>query len=34
VTAFTFEKDGSVGVEPVPASDETLDELQNNLCIN
>jgi D-glycero-alpha-D-manno-heptose-7-phosphate kinase len=33
VTAFTFEKDGSVGVEPVPASDETLDELQNNLCI-
>jgi D-glycero-alpha-D-manno-heptose-7-phosphate kinase len=33
VTAFTFEKDGSVGIEPVPASDETLDELQNNLCI-
>jgi D-glycero-alpha-D-manno-heptose-7-phosphate kinase len=33
VTAFTFEKDGTVSVEPVPASDETLDELQNNLCI-
>jgi D-glycero-alpha-D-manno-heptose-7-phosphate kinase len=33
VTAFTFERDGSVAVEPVPASDETLDELQNNLCI-
>jgi D-glycero-alpha-D-manno-heptose-7-phosphate kinase len=33
VTAFKFEPDGSVEVEPVPASDEVLDELQNNLCI-
>ncbi|MFO0591518.1 MAG: sugar kinase [Polyangiaceae bacterium] len=33
VTAFTFEKDGTVGVEPVPVSDEILDELQNNLVI-
>ena len=33
VTAFTFERDGSVNVEPVPASNETLDDLQNNLCI-
>jgi D-glycero-alpha-D-manno-heptose-7-phosphate kinase len=33
VTALTFEKDGSVHVEPVPAKDEVLDELQNNLLI-
>lgn len=33
VTAFTFEKDGSVGVEPVPCGDDVLDELQNNLLI-
>lgn len=33
VTAFTFEKDGSVHVEPVPCGDEVLDELQNNLLI-
>jgi len=33
VTAFTFNKDGSVDVEPVPAADEVLDELSNNLCI-
>jgi D-glycero-alpha-D-manno-heptose-7-phosphate kinase len=33
VTAFKFEPDGSVEVEPVPASDEVIDELQNNLCI-
>ena len=33
VTAFTFEKDGTVDVEPVPCRDEVLDELQNNLLI-
>jgi D-glycero-alpha-D-manno-heptose-7-phosphate kinase len=33
VTAFTFNKDGSVEVEPVPAAPEVLDELSNNLCI-
>jgi D-glycero-alpha-D-manno-heptose-7-phosphate kinase len=33
VTAFTFEPDGSVHVEPVPVSDELLDELQSNLVI-
>ena len=33
VTAFTFGTDGSVEVEPVPVSDEILDELQNNLVI-
>lgn len=33
VTAFTFEKDGTVKVEPVPASEDTIEELQNNLCI-
>lgn len=33
VTAFTFEKDGTVNVEPVPCRDEVLDELQNNLLI-
>jgi D-glycero-alpha-D-manno-heptose-7-phosphate kinase len=33
VTAFTFDKDGTVSVEPVPATDEVLDDLQNNLCI-
>src|SRR5205823_899252 len=33
VTAFTFQPDGSVEVEPVPVADEVLDELQNNLCI-
>jgi D-glycero-alpha-D-manno-heptose-7-phosphate kinase len=33
VTAFTFERDGTVGVEPVPVTPDVLDELQNNLCI-
>jgi D-glycero-alpha-D-manno-heptose-7-phosphate kinase len=33
VTAFTFEKDGTVRVEPVPASEDTFEELQNNLCV-
>lgn len=33
VTAFTFERDGAVHVEPVPCRDEVLDELQNNLLI-
>ncbi len=33
VTALTIEKDGTVHVEPVPASHGVLDELQNNLVI-
>jgi D-glycero-alpha-D-manno-heptose-7-phosphate kinase len=33
VTALTIEPDGTVQVEPVPARDEVLDELQNNLVI-
>ena len=33
VTAFTFGTDGSVQVEPVPAKDEVLDELESNLVI-
>src|SRR5690606_30341753 len=33
VTAFTFEPGGAVHVEPVPATDEVLDELQTNLVI-
>ncbi len=33
VTAFTFETDGTVGVEPVPARDEVLEELEHNLVI-
>jgi D-glycero-alpha-D-manno-heptose-7-phosphate kinase len=33
VTAFTFETDGSVIVEPVPVRDEVLDELETNLTI-
>ncbi len=33
VTAFTFDTDGSVHVEPVPVAEEVLDELQNNLLI-
>jgi D-glycero-alpha-D-manno-heptose-7-phosphate kinase len=33
VTAFTFGTDGSVVVEPVPAKDEVLDELESNLVI-
>lgn len=33
VTALTIERDGSVHVEPVPARDAVLDELQNNLLI-
>ena len=33
VTAFTFEKDGKVHVEPVPVASEVLDDLQHNLCI-
>jgi D-glycero-alpha-D-manno-heptose-7-phosphate kinase len=33
VTAFTFDTDGSVHVEPVPTRDEVLDELESNLLI-
>jgi D-glycero-alpha-D-manno-heptose-7-phosphate kinase len=33
ITAFTFAPDGSVSVEPVPAKDEVLDELEQNLVI-
>ncbi|MEB2310300.1 MAG: sugar kinase [Sorangiineae bacterium] len=33
VSAFTFEKDGRVQVEPVPVRGEVLDELANNLVI-
>lgn len=33
ITAFTFAPDGSVLVEPVPARDEALDELETNLVI-
>jgi D-glycero-alpha-D-manno-heptose-7-phosphate kinase len=33
VTAFTFEPDGKVNVEPVPVRDEVLDELESNLVI-
>lgn len=33
VTAFTFDTDGSVHVEPVPVRDEVLDELESNLLI-
>lgn len=33
VTAFTFEPGGEVHVEPVPVTDEVLDELQSNLVI-
>jgi D-glycero-alpha-D-manno-heptose-7-phosphate kinase len=33
VTAFTFERDGRVGVEQVPIRDEVLDELESNLTI-
>ncbi|MFO0659179.1 MAG: sugar kinase [Polyangiaceae bacterium] len=33
VTALTIDTDGTVHVEPVPARDEVLDELQNNLLI-
>ncbi len=33
VTAFTFDTDGTVHVEPVPAKDEVLDELESNLVI-
>jgi D-glycero-alpha-D-manno-heptose-7-phosphate kinase len=33
VTALTFDKDGSVQVEPVPTRDEILDELQTNLLV-
>lgn len=33
VTALSIDKDGTVGVEPVPAREEVLDELQNNLVI-
>ncbi|HEY3234650.1 MAG TPA: sugar kinase, partial [Polyangiaceae bacterium] len=33
VTALTIDTDGTVQVEPVPVSDEVLDELQNNLLI-
>jgi D-glycero-alpha-D-manno-heptose-7-phosphate kinase len=33
VTALTFERDGSVIVEPVPVRDEVMDELEQNLVI-
>jgi D-glycero-alpha-D-manno-heptose-7-phosphate kinase len=33
VTAFTFDPGGAVHVEPVPVTDEVLDELQSNLVI-
>jgi D-glycero-alpha-D-manno-heptose-7-phosphate kinase len=33
VTAMTFDRDGSVHVEPVPARGEVLDELESNLVI-
>jgi D-glycero-alpha-D-manno-heptose-7-phosphate kinase len=33
VTAFTFNRDGTVEVEPVPVADEVIDDLANNLCI-
>jgi D-glycero-alpha-D-manno-heptose-7-phosphate kinase len=33
ITAFTFNKDGTVLIEPVPVSDDVIDDLQNNLCI-
>ncbi len=33
VTAFTFDTDGTVHVEPVAAKDEVLDELEQNLVI-
>ena len=33
VTALTIEQNGTVAVEPVPARDEVLDELSNNLVI-
>lgn len=33
ITAFTFEPDGSVRVEPVPIRDEVMDELESNLLI-
>ncbi len=33
ITAFTFNKDGSVEVEPVPMRDEVIDELESNLLI-
>jgi D-glycero-alpha-D-manno-heptose-7-phosphate kinase len=33
VSAITIGTDGQVSVEPVPVSDEVLDELQNNLAI-
>jgi len=33
VTAFTFDRDGKVHIEPVPVASEVLDDLQHNLCI-
>jgi len=33
VTALTFDKDGSVHVQPVAVADEVLDELESNLVI-
>jgi len=33
VTAFTFDRDGTVHVEPVPVRDEALDELEQNLVV-
>ncbi|AKT40826.1 sugar kinase [Chondromyces crocatus] len=33
ITAFTFETDGSVHVEPVPVRDEVMEELESNLLI-
>jgi len=33
ITAFTFEKDGSVQVERLPVKDEVIDQLENSLLI-
>ena len=33
ITAFTFDKDGTVHVEAVPVRDEVLDELESNLLV-
>ncbi|HEY1958824.1 MAG TPA: sugar kinase [Polyangiaceae bacterium] len=33
ITAFTFERDGSVGVERLPVKDEVIDDLESHLLI-
>jgi D-glycero-alpha-D-manno-heptose-7-phosphate kinase len=33
ITAFTFDKDGTVHVEPVPMREEAIDEFESNLLI-